>query len=158
MSANKSPLSLLTLILSAGGLGLYQLYQNLTSAHPKDSLWIKLSRYSRYSDWIEAQARHESANYTSDAYLRSNNPFGMKNASKRVQLGWEVEGDPYRHYKDIGQAIRDYLLYLDEFNVPKNIGSVESFVSLLKDQGYFEDRENTYLNGVKFFLDKIRTA
>jgi len=142
MSAKQSKQFPLLWLIFPIGLVLYLAY-NLTKATPKESLWIKLSKYSRYADWIEAQARHESANYTSAVFKRSNNPFGMKNAIKRKQLGKQVGSDPYRHYANIGESIRDYLLYLDEFKTPTNIASAESYYMKLEEQGYASDPKYT---------------
>lgn len=130
---------LLLFLLFPIGLLVYLVFQNLRKATPKNSLWLLLSKYGKYAGWIEAQARHESANYTSQVYKRANNPFGMKNPSKRKSLGYVVQGDPYRHYKNIGEAIRDYVLYLEYFKVPTNINSAKSYFALLQDQGYAED-------------------
>ena len=151
MSADNSRILPLGLAVSAGGLLVSQLFDNLTKATPATSLWLLFSKYRRYAGWIEAQARHESNNYQSDVFIRSNNPFGMKNAYKRKQLGKQVEGDPYRHYESIGEAIRDYLLYLDFVNFPRNITTIDSFAMALKDRGYFEDNETNYINGLKFW-------
>ena len=117
----------------------YLVSENLRKAKPNNSLWLLLSKYRKYADWIEAQARHESANYTSQVYKRANNPFGMKNAEKRKQLGKKLDGDVYRHYRNIGEAIQDYILYLKEFKVPSNIGTAKSYFALLQQQGYAQD-------------------
>lgn len=151
-SQKSSNSGLLTFLLLLIGSVSFLLFRNLTKATPKNSLWLKFSKYGKYAAWIEAQAKHESANYTSDVFKRSNNPFGMKNAKKRKQLGKEVEGDPYRHYANIGEAIRDYILYLKEFKVPTNIGSYESYVRMLKQNGYFSDSIVNYLTGIERFL------
>lgn len=150
--SKKSKSFLLTSWLLASGLAIYQLYENLTTARPKKSLWIKLSKYSKYSEWIEAQAKHETNNYTSDVFKRANNLFGMKNANKREQLGFKVEGDPYRHYNNVGDSIRDFLMLLRYNRFPTNFKTPTEFVSKLKSQGYFGDTFANYLNGVFHFL------
>ena len=153
MSQNTSNKFLLLWLLFPIGLVVYLLSQNLTKAKPEKSIWILTSRYRKYANWIEAQAKHETGNYTSEVYKRANNLFGMKNANVRKQLGKEVEGDSYRHYKNVGESIRDYLLYLDHFGVPSNIGTAESYFQKLKDQKYFTDSFKNYFNGVRNFIN-----
>ncbi len=142
----------ITLVALVSGLAVFLLLRNLTTATPRNSVWLLLSKYRRLAKYIEAQARHESKGYTSEVFKRANNPFGMKHARERRQLGERIPGDQYRHYRNIGQAIRDYLIYLESQSFPTRVSNEEEFVSELRGRGYFEDSEANYLTGIKRFL------
>ena len=73
----------------------------------------------------------------------------MKNAIIRKQLGEKSEVNPYRKYKNIGESIRDYMLYLDFVNFPKKVKNEDEFVSELKKRRYFGDLYENYLEGIK---------
>lgn len=124
-------------------------------AKPKANVSLLLSKYGKYADWIQAQAKHETANFTSDVVKRANNLFGMKNASegrKFSQLGKAVEGDPYRHYSNYNESIKDLIQWFEFTNFPTNIGTIDSYVAALKDRKYFGAPEEEYLNGLKRWI------
>jgi uncharacterized FlgJ-related protein len=114
--------------------------------------YLNKSRYSGLKKYIIAQSKLESANYKSALFLRSNNPFGMKNASKRVQLGYPVPGDPYRHYNNLLEAIQDFELYLDYVRFPEVVNSPEMYAGNLKRLNYFESDLKDYVTGLKSWL------
>jgi len=111
---------------------------------------VKQSEYKNLLPYIEAQAKHETGNYTSRAYLENNNLFGMKNATKRKQLGKYAE--PYRKYLTDRESIRDLLIYFDYVKFPKSVSSAEQFAQELKNRAYYEDTVSNYTNGIKRFL------
>jgi hypothetical protein len=117
-----------------------------------------LEEYFPYRNWILAQAKHETANFTSNVYKQTNNLFGMKRASKRPQLGTDSlitegnDGNPFRQYKSPGESVRDYVLYLRHFKVSTGYSRVDQFLTRLYRQGYWESSYKPYLEGVKRFL------
>lgn len=113
---------------------------------------LNLGRYKKLSSFVEAQAKHETGNFSSEVFKRANNAFGMKNASVRDQLGKEVENDVYRHYKSLTESIKDLALWMDFTNFPDQVDSLETYVDELKKRKYFEDTTSNYLNGMKRFL------
>jgi hypothetical protein len=114
--------------------------------------YLDKTKFSSLKKYIIAQSKVESANYNSALFLRSNNPFGMKNASKRNQLGFAVSGDPYRHYNSVLEAIQDFTLYLDYVGFPLSVNSPEQYAGNLKRRGYFESDVNDYSNALKSWL------
>jgi flagellum-specific peptidoglycan hydrolase FlgJ len=72
-----------------------------------------------------AQAYHESKGWTSDLYLRANNMFGMKPATKRSTTASGVSG-AYASYSSPLDSIRDYFKRLDYFKITND-------AELLKD-------------------------
>ena len=76
--------------------------------------------------------------------------FGIKNATKRKQLDFAVKGDPYRHYKNVGDSIRDYLQYLDKhYPDLRSKNTITGFVEGLKERDYFGAESKEYIDGVK---------
>jgi flagellum-specific peptidoglycan hydrolase FlgJ len=112
---------------------------------------IYLGKFGKYSKWIKAQARHETGNFTSDIYKRLNNAFGMKDASRRLQFGEDVQGE-YRKYKHIGESVKDFIQWMEYTNFPADIDNIEKYISALKERRYFEDAFDNYLKGVQSFL------
>lgn len=145
-------LSPLIWVLFLTGSVAFLLYQNLVKAKPKNNLRILLSPWRKYRNWIDAQAKHETANYTSNLYQRSNNAFGMHNPSKREAVGYRVAGDRYRHYDHRGQSIHDFILWLKDWNFPTDIQSPEEYVRQLKMRNYFTDSVDNYTTGLKKYL------
>jgi len=125
------------------------------SKKPITSPKILLSKYNKYRKYIEAQARHETGNYTSLSYDLDNNLFGMKNAIKRKQLGVKKEDRPYRVYKNNAESIADFLIYLDYVNFPTDLQTLQEYVQELKFRSYFEDSEFNYFRGVNQFYQQL---
>jgi len=100
---------------------------------------------------IVAQSKVESANYSSDLFLRSNNAFGMKNASRREQLGEPESGTDYRKYKNLSESIQDFVLYLKAVNFP-TVFDVNTYVRELKKRGYFESSQSDYIKAMESWM------
>ena len=110
------------------------------------------SPYKQLKKYILAQARVESANFSSDLYKRSFNAFGMKNAIYRYQYGFQFPGDPYRHYANLLESIQDFEAYLKSQGYPVNVSSVEEYAGNLKRLGYFEAPLGDYVTALKSWL------
>jgi len=114
------------------------------------------SSYSNYADVILAQAKHESANFTSKVYRDNNNPFGMKTPSKRPFLGTQgskaSDGGYYARYLNDSEAFKDFLLWLSYNNIPNNFTTIEQYVSAIRSKGYFTDTLDNYINALKRWL------
>lgn len=116
---------------------------------PKTSTKILRSKYRKLRKFIEAQARHETGNYTSRAYKENNNLFGMKHASKRKQLGADT-GDTYRMYQDPSESIEDLILYFDAVDFPTDIETLQEYAEELKIRNYYEDSTYNYFRGLNY--------
>lgn len=147
MYQKKSNPLLTILVLLLGGFLIFRIFQKRNQIVKT----VKNSRYKSLLPYIEAQARHETGNFTSDLFLRSNNLFGMRNASIRNQLG-EQGTNGYRHYKNPNESIMDLLMYFDYVGFPTEVTGVDHYVRELKDRKYFEDSYSNYLKGLKAFL------
>jgi hypothetical protein len=124
--------------------------------------WIALGRYSKLSRFVYAQQRHETGDFKSPVFRRYKNPFGMKTAINREQLGRpgpllpvDKEGKPqgsYQQYRSYYQSVRDFKLWLEYNRFPEFVLTPFNYVRELKKRKYFEDTESNYLNGIKSFL------
>ena len=107
--------------------------------------------YNLMKPLIIAQSKVESANYTSDLFLRSNNAFGMKNAVARTQLGKPEPGTDYRKYSSLDESINDFVLYLNAVNFP-TVFDVNTYVRELKKRNYFESSQSDYINAMNSWI------
>lgn len=142
--------------LSIIGLSGYRLLRskatNKSRIYPNEFDVLDTTEFAPIKDLVIAQSKVESANYTSALYKRAFNAFGMKNATKRKQLGYHVTGDPYRHYVNLDQSIRDFLLYLDYVNFPSNVSGPLEYAKELKRRGYFESDLSDYVKAIQSWL------
>lgn len=109
-----------------------------------------------------AQAKHETANFTSNIYRTHNNMFGMKHPSIRKSVGEKGDLSPdggyYQRYINDTQSVRDLMLWMDAVRFPVAVSSPEEYVTRLDDLGdgpggrsYFGDAK-IYLGGLKHYL------
>lgn len=103
--------------------------------------------------YITAQAAHETNDFTSPLFGRANNAFGMKFPEIRRTTAEGKTFNSYAKYRTVPDSVEDYILYWKHFAHPERYNNIEEFVARLKDKGYFEDKEETYLRGVKHWHD-----
>jgi hypothetical protein len=122
---------------------------------PINSRALANSKFAGLKEYIEAMARHETGNYTSDLYKRANNLFGMRVPTKRP---FERSGvtNNYSSYCCNEQSIRDFILYLDFVKFPTEVKDDWQFVNELKKRSYFEDNIINYYRGVGTALKNIK--
>jgi flagellum-specific peptidoglycan hydrolase FlgJ len=120
----------------------------------KGLIW--LSKYRALLPYIEAQAKHETGNFTSAVYRNNNNMFGMKNGS--IMSAWEMvgtvapDGGTYAKYACDLDSVKDLLQWFEWKKFPVSVASVEQYASELKSRGYYGDSLANYTNGLKRFL------
>lgn len=112
---------------------------------------VNNSKYKDLTKYIIAQAKVETGDFSSRLFVVHNNLFGMKNASKRFQLGEPVQGSDFRYYANEKESIEDFLLYLDYVKFPIEVNSLADYVTELKARSYFEEPVNEYLLLMKSF-------
>lgn len=115
--------------------------------------------------FVVAQARHETANYTSNVFKRTNNLFGMKFVNQKLAISdnkKSPEGDYYAHYRSPQDSADDAIGRL--FNITmrgvsptqlKNAKTPEEYSNLQKQRGYFGDKVDIYIKGIKSALTKL---
>lgn len=118
---------------------------------------LQLTKYEKYTDWITAIAQFETADFSSRIFNENRNAFGMTVPRIRTFLGETSniyhEGLPMAKYSSTYRSAQDFVEYLKYFNYPTNIKSIDSFVRLMKEKGYFSDTYDNYLKGVKAYLN-----
>ncbi len=105
---------------------------------------------------VIAQAQHESANFTSNVFLNTNNPFGYTYANSPYQIGnYEGFGE-YESVSDAANEINDYLYRRvadGSFPDLTTITTADQYAQLLKDAGYYADDEANYAAGIQSYLN-----
>lgn len=144
--------SIWLVLLSTIGLSGFLLLKRKSKNSISSFDYWDFSPYKELKKYILAQARVESANFTSPLYKRSFNAFGMKNATIRYQLGFNVPGDPYRHYTSLLESIQDFEAYLKSQGYPVIVPDVEAYAGNLKRLGYFEAPLGDYVTALKSWL------
>lgn len=117
---------------------------------------LRRSKYEGLTPYLVAQAKHESANFTSPLFKSQKNVWGMKSGSSPNQPGEPgreaPDGGNYRKYNSITEATDGIIFWLDRKNFPVSVPSVTSFVNELKDRHFFTDSKENYINGMQRFL------
>ena len=104
-------------------------------------------------DWrlVYSIAQHESADFTSDLFLRSNNCFGMRVPKKRKWYG-NGETNGYSTYSSVWNSVADYFSWVDYNGLTVSddplMPYVEGWVAQMKQKGYFEASLLGYSNSV----------
>jgi uncharacterized FlgJ-related protein len=113
---------------------------------------------------IAAQARFESADYTSNVFKRNNNTSGIKfiGQPNATQGTLSPEGNYYARFNTVQDGINDKIVRLYNITMKgvtpqqlKDSTSANEFASLLKQRGYYGSSENEYASGLKSKLLKI---
>lgn len=122
------------------------------------------------ADLIVAQSKHETGNYTSNFFLQDNNAFGYSYVSgARWQIGRggiADNGAPIAKYASIEDSTSEMIDWIyrrvAEGKFPVNLSDIttpERYAELLKNAGYYEDKEITYREGIKrWFQSNPETA
>lgn len=102
-----------------------------------DSSIIRLcNKYNiKFPHIVAAQARLETANYSSSNFMINNNLFGMK-SNERFTVG-EPNGI-YQYYFNWTMSIIDYGIWQYK-HLPKHIETEEDYLLWLEKYGYAED-------------------
>jgi len=113
---------------------------------------------------IVAQARFESADYTSNVFKKNNNTSGVKfiNQKNAVQGTLSPEGNYYAKYNTIQDSLNDKIVRLYNITMRgvtpqqlKNSKDATEFANLLKQRGYYGSLASEYASGLKSKLLRI---
>ena len=114
--------------------------------------------------FVVAQARFESADYTSNVFKNNNNTSGIKYVSQAnaTQGTLSPEGNYYAHFNTITDAINDKINRIYKLTMGgvtseelKNSKTAEEFATLLQKRGYYTTDLSNYISGIKSKLLKI---
>lgn len=109
---------------------------------------------------LVAQAKHETGNFTSNAYLQDNNLYGYKclvsNISVHKSCGrGSSEGNPYAHYDKIEDSVIEICNWIkrriSEGKIPNSLSAItiDTYAQYLKNAGYYGDTVANYTMGLK---------
>jgi len=70
---------------------------------------------------LQAQAIHETGNFTSRLFKENNNVFGMKIPSIRKTLNVAPATETFSQFVSIDDSVKDMLFYLDHFKIPLDL-------------------------------------
>jgi len=157
-----------SLILLAFAIGLLMLFrQFLIIGRRKEKPLKAISRILKAQGvepsmirLLQAQAIHETGNFTSRLFLEQNNVFGMKVPSIRKTLNVAPltggMGTGFSIFLGIDDSVKDMLLYLDHFNIPLDLADPFLYAQILKDKNYYEDPVEVYFKGLSNGLRIVR--
>jgi hypothetical protein len=114
---------------------------------------------------IEAQSRHETGNYKSNAFLTNKNCFGYKVfKGSKWQQGAGItssEGDPYAKYATVEDSVHELCAWIHRRQLgtqfPADLTTIKTpadYAQLLKKCGYFGDTVGHYTSGLTHFLSQ----
>lgn len=119
------------------------------------------------STLIVAQARHETGNYTSNAFNSCKNCFGYKYVGQPLAVGpciTSSEGDKYAKYASIENSVKELCDWIKRRQAggvfPQDLRSIttpDQYAQLLKNAAYYGASVSEYLNGLIFWLQKLGT-
>jgi len=112
---------------------------------------------------ILAQAKHETDDFTSNAFIKNNNCFGYKYVpGGKWQTGAGItstEKDPYAKYKTIEDSVHELTDWIKRRQFgkkfPADLNEIKKpvdYAVLLKKCGYFGDPIKNYIDGLTHFL------
>lgn len=113
--------------------------------------------------WMAISA-HETNGWTSEAFTKGNNLFGMGWVAsggrigdpRSLAIGALAGGERSDIFSSVEDSVKDLLLYFQRTHWLKlNYDTVDDLVNAMKAKGYFTDTTSNYLNGVKSWLSKI---
>lgn len=116
---------------------------------------------------VVAQARFESADYTSNVFKKNLNTSGMKYARQPLatQGTLSPEGDYYAKFASVEDSAKDKIERLFSITrkgiTPKQLKEAktpEEFAKLQKIRGYYGDKESTYARGLRAKLNLIKIS
>lgn len=117
------------------------------------------------SSIVVAQAKHETANFTSNVYRTCNNAFGYKAVYNAPQCTQSPEGNSYEYYPGgVADSAHEISAYLKRrvadgsFPPLYQITSPEQYATLLKNAGYYGAPLSVYTTGIKRWFQKYETA
>jgi len=112
------------------------------------------------ADLIVAQAKHETGNFSSRAFLQDNNAFGYSYvAGAYWQIGPGIiadNGQPVARYASIEDSTAEIVDWIyrriAEGKFPANLNDIttpDQYARLLKGAGYYGDTVSNYLEGLR---------
>lgn len=116
---------------------------------------LRLGCSPEFAKILAAQARHETANYTSYLCRYCNNYFGMKYYSGARLHKRRCKNGEYVHYESLENSVEDVIGWLRRRKISVTSKDYVTYIVQLKKAGYFEDTLVNYIGGVYRALQKV---
>jgi flagellum-specific peptidoglycan hydrolase FlgJ len=120
----------------------------------KNKAILLVSKYRALMPYVVAQAKLETANFTSKVYKVDNNMFGMKVGSSKLPGLMSPEGDYYRHYNNDTESLIALLEWFEYKKFPVTVGSAAEYAQGLKDRNYYGAPVALYQKNLELWLSK----
>jgi len=151
---DESPIQFLILLLFA--IGLLMLFRQFLSTSRRKEKPLKVifrilkaqGLETSMIKLLQAQAIHETGNFTSRLFRENNNAFGMKVPGLRQTLNVAPLGPGFSQFLSVDDSVKDMLLYLDHFKIPLDQDDAFRYAQILKDKNYYEDPVEVYFKGL----------
>lgn len=105
---------------------------------------------------IVAQARVESANFTSHVFLSCNNAFGYKATGTAPKCTGSPEGDYYKKYASVADSAAEITAWIRRRQrdgiFPTDLTTIltpEQYAALLKKAGYYGSSQTAYASAMR---------
>jgi uncharacterized FlgJ-related protein len=118
---------------------------------------------SNLANFIAAQARHETGDFTSAVFRTCKNAFGYKYVGQSGAIACSVspEGDTYAGYPSVQDSVYELTGWIrrrqEENKFPQDLRSITTatqYAQLLKGAGFYADTVTNYTNGlIKFAVN-----
>lgn len=115
--------------------------------------------------FVVAQAKHETANFTSNVFKTCNNAFGYKAVFGATPCTQAPEGGSYKFYPGgVVDSAHELSAYLKrrvadgKFPALQTITSPEQYATLLKNAGYYGAPLNEYIAGLLRWIQRYDSA
>lgn len=79
----------------------------------------------------------ETAGFTSNLFVKANNPWGMKQPTKRPTTSIGPTASGFASYRDLTDAAVDLSLYLQYFNYPPDFRTLDEQIIFMREKNYF---------------------
>ena len=139
-----------------------KVYSNIClSACLKNDMPMQLSKL------ISAQSAFETNNFTSNAFVKSNNGFGYKfvkgaKLQRPIECIHSTESDYYASYLTYENSIIEVCNWIKrrqkETKFPQNLITIqtpEQYAHLLKSCGYYGAKETDYKAGLEMYFNQL---
>lgn len=113
--------------------------------------------------WV-AIAAHETNGFSSEAFVKGNNAFGMRWVTcggrigdpRSLAIGAFSSGERVDIFSSVEDSAKDLLLYFQRTGWTKlNYDTIDDLVNAMKAKDYFTDSVSNYLTDVKRWLNKV---
>lgn len=116
---------------------------------------------------VVAQAKHETGNYTSNAFRSGNNAFGysyVPGAKYQLPAPGAIadNGQPLARYDSLANSTKEIVDWIyrrkNEGSFPSNLATITDpaqYANLLKSAGYYGDTVLNYTNGLLRYLKQL---